>query len=301
MRVDKENIQPERKYIGVALRLCCVMKKIILYNSLTNSRKRQHPLICCAAGCANPQTGYCESVSGSVKDYCGIFWCSSGSAEFEVGGKKLRLFSGDAVCYFARESHRIEVSSSGFVYYWAACDGVLAGEYLKALNINSGEKIHLEESLKENFDALFDTLRINTVKSCYDGAVILNRIFSTAAMAREGEILTDTGNEHTPLIRWFKDLVMSEFHNPSFNLDAISTRLGVHRSTLDRAVKKHLGMAPGEYLQDFRLKVALSKLKTSVAPVSEIGGECGFANSAYFSKVVKKRTGLTPKKFREQG
>lgn len=277
------------------------MKKFSLYNSLINSRKSLHPLICCAAGYANPQEEYCETVSGCIKDYCGIFWCSSGSAEFEIGGKKIRLFSGDAICYFAGDSHRIKVSNTGFVYYWAAWDGILAGEYLKALNINSGEKTHLEESLKEYFDELFETLRINTVKSCYDGALILDKILFRVAMAREGEISADTGKVHIPLIGWFKDLVMSEFHNSAFNLDAISARLGVHRSTLDRAVKKHLGMPPGEYLQDFRLKVALGKLKTSVAPVSEISSECGFANSAYFSKVVKKRTGLTPKKFREQG
>ena len=35
--------------------------------------------------------------------------------------------------------------------------------------------------------------------------------------------------------------------------------------------------------------------------VNEIGCECGFSSPSYFSKVVKAKTGLTPKKFREQG
>ena len=277
------------------------MKKFSLYNSLLHSRKKLHPLICKAAGCASPDAGYQETVSGKIKDYCGIFWCSSGSAEFEVNGQNVRLFSGDAICCSAGTGHRITVANSGFVYYWAAWDGVLAGEFLKALNIVSGEKIHLEDSLKGCFGELFDTLRDNTVKSCYEGAAVLDKILSKVAMAHNGEMSVSKQQAHVPLVGWFRDLVMSEFQDPAFNLDAISARLGVHRSTLDRVVKKHLGMPPGEYLQDFRVKVALGKLKTSVAPVNEIGRDCGFSNPAYFSKVVKSRTGLTPKKFREQG
>ena len=277
------------------------MKKFCLYNSLLHSRKKLHPIICRAAGSASPDAGYQESVSGKIKDYCGIFWCSSGSAEFEVNGYNTRLFAGDAICCSAGTGHRITVANSGFVYYWAAWNGVLAGEFLSAFNIASGEKIHLEESLKGSFDKLFDTLKDNTVVSCYEGAGVLGKILSEVAMARNGESFARGGDVQVPLVGWFRDLVMSEFHDPAFNLDAISVRLGVHRSTLDRVVKKYLGMAPGEYLQDFRIKVALGKLKTSVAPVNEISRECGFSNPAYFSKVVKSRTGLTPKKFREQG
>ena len=277
------------------------MKKFSLYNSFFNSRKDLQPLICRAAGCAAPHAGYQEFVSGNVKDFCGIFWCSSGSAEFEFSGRKVRLFAGDVVCCASGSSHRIKVPNTAFVYYWAAWNGVFADDFLTSLNIVSGEKIHLEDSLQKKFDALFDTLRGNTVKSSYEGAVILFEMLSDVAMACNGGTVLNVREEPVPLIGWFRKLVMSEFHDPALNLDAISARLGVHRSTLDRVVKRHLGIAPGEYLQDFRLKVALDKLKTSIIPVNEIGGECGFSSPSYFSKVVKAKTGLTPKKFREQG
>lgn len=277
------------------------MKKFSLYNSQFNSQKESHPLVCRAAGCAMPHEGYQEFVSGNVKDYCGMFWCSSGSAEFEFSGNPVRVFAGDIVCYVSGESHRIKVANSGFVYYWAVWNGVLAESFLAALKIVSGEKIHMEESLTEKFDMLFDTLRSNTEKSSIRGAAIIYEILANAATALNGEKLSDVREETVPLVGWFRNLVMSEFNDPALNLDAISARLGVHRSTLDRVVKKHLGMAPGEYLQDFRIKVALGKLKTSIMPVNEIGSECGFSTPAYFSKVVKARTGLTPKKFRETG
>lgn len=253
-----------------------------------------------ASGFAQPHAGYIEQVSGSVKDYCGIFWCCDGSAEFEIDGKSVRLFSGDAVCYSSGAGHRITAAASGFTYYWAVWQGVLAKETLAAYAICSGEKIHVQGSLKEKFNALFDTLRSDTVESSYDGGVILTDMLAAVS----GSIETNKNDEkigksQVPLVAMFKDLVLSEFHDPALNLDTISSRLGVHRSTVDRAVKKYIGMAPGEYLQDVRLKVALGRLKSSARPVNKICRECGFSSASYFSRVVREKTGFSPKEYRE--
>ena len=277
------------------------MKKFYLYNTHCISRKNLQPFICRAAGFANPHANYQETVSGSVKDYCGIFWCCSGSAEFEIAGKSMRLFAGDAVCYGERESHSINVSASGFSYCWAVWNGTLGKELLPAYGIKTAEKIHVSESMKDKFNALFDTLRANSEKSSYDGGIVLNEILSVVAMSVNLNTTNNSCTENNvPLVEMFKDVVLSEFHNPLLNLDTIANLLGVHRSTIDRAVKKSTGMAPGEYLQDMRLKTALSRLRSSARPVNEIGSECGFASAAYFSRVVREKTGLSPKKYREK-
>ena len=276
------------------------MKKFSLYNIHCTDRSKIQPLICKAAGFAAPDAGYRETASGAVKDHCGIFYCCGASAEIEISGRKTRLFSGDAVCYRKGERHCIEIAYSGFSYCWAVWNGVLAESFLDALNIASGEKIHAGNSLRESFDRLFDTLRINSVKASSDGGVILDEILSTLALARGGGGQTETKDGVAPLIAIFKELVMSEYHDPSFNLDAVSSKLGVHRSTLDRAVKKHLGIAPGEYLQDIRVKVALGRLKASARPVNEIGSECGFSSASYFARVIKEKTGFSPKEYREK-
>ena len=277
------------------------MKKYSFYNPLYSSRKKLQPLICLAAGFAAPNAGYREKVTGGVKAYCGIFWCSSGSAKFDIDGRSVRLFSGDAVCYCSGNSHYIEVENSGFSYHWAVWDGVLAEAFLSSYSIVPGEKIHLSESLKEDFASLYDTLRENSVKASCTGGVILDAMLTKVALAFQGETLSNPPEDHNLLIDRFKDLVLSEFHDPAFNLDAVSSVLGVHRSTVDRIVRRHLGVSPGDYLQDIRIKSALSGLKSSVRPVKEIGCSCGFANPSYFSRVVKSKTGLSPKAYREKG
>ena len=277
------------------------MKKLYLHNIHCRSRKDLHPLICRAAGFVSPPAGYRE-LSSANRDLCGIFWCSGGSAKFEIAGNQVRLFSGDAICYLPGENHCIEVDNTGFSYYWAVWQGILAANILTAYNIPSGKKIHVSESLKDKFSALFDTMRINSIESSYDGGVILDSIFSSVAKSH-CDLNSGEGNwlKSIPLVEQFKDLVMGEFHDPMLNLDALSQKIGVHRSTIDRAVKKYLGVAPGKYLQDVRLQAALGRLKSSAGSVNVICRECGFSNPSYFSRVVREKTGLSPKEYREKG
>ena len=260
------------------------------------------PIVCWAAGTALPHAGYREFVAGGKKDYCGIFWCGSGSAEFEISGKTVRLFAGDVICYSPGDGHSIDVKTSGFFYCWAVWNGVLAESILKAYGIVPGEKIHLDTSLKDKFNTLFDTLRINTPESSCKGGVVLYDILSmvSESLNKIKTVKRESANS-IPLIEMFKELVLSEFHDPDLNLNSISSRLGVHRATVARAVKKHLGMAPGEYLHDVRLKVALGRLKSSLRPVNEIVRECGFSSASYFARIVREQTGLSPKKYRDNG
>ena len=277
------------------------MKKTFLYNPRWKSRKDSLPLVCRAAGLAYPEPGYQEYASGSGKDCCGVFWCVSGSALLEIEEKKeLRLFAGDAVFYSVGESHRLKVDNPGFSYYWAVWSGVLAQEYLAAYGIESGVKIHLEESLKEQFQRLLNTMRHFSLSAVYEGGVILNEILSRISYAFAGaeHSNSETEEKNLPLIELFKDIISSEFHDPALNLDAIAEMLNVHRTTISRTVKKHLGVTPADYLQSIRLRSALSLLKYSNRPVKNIGFECGFSSPSYFSKVVREKTGLTPNKFR---
>ena len=276
------------------------MKKLFLYNPRWKSRKNLQPLVCRAAGMAKPDAGYQENVEGNSKDYCGIFWCESGSAEFEIGDNApVRLFPGDVLCYSAGESHHIKIDSSGFSYYWAVWSGSLAGEHLEAYMIESGRKIHLDEPLKELFLQLFNAMREFSVGSVYEGGVILNQILAKVAYSNCKEHAENaTEQKQQPLIEHFKDIINSEFHDPALNLDAVSEMLKVHRTTLCRIVKKQLGVSPAEYLQGIRLRSALSLLKSSSRTVKEISFECGFSTPSYFSKVIKAKTGFTPNEFR---
>ena len=70
-------------------------------------------------------------------------------------------------------------------------------------------------------------------------------------------------------------------------------------STLSHLFKKESGQSISEYVTALRLKEAEWLLRQSALSVTEISGSLGFCGPAYFSKVFKKRYGLSPIAFKK--
>jgi len=64
--------------------------------------------------------------------------------------------------------------------------------------------------------------------------------------------------------------------------------------------RERLGTTPHQWLLGRRLRAAREKLKSSLQPVKQIAGECGFADTAAFTHGFKAKVGLTPTQYRER-
>ncbi len=74
----------------------------------------------------------------------------------------------------------------------------------------------------------------------------------------------------------------------------------VHMSTdyVNREFKKSLGYTLMEYMQYCRIVQAKKLLRETNLSMSDIGGEIGYDSPAYFAKIFKKQTSLTPSEYR---
>lgn len=67
-----------------------------------------------------------------------------------------------------------------------------------------------------------------------------------------------------------------------------------------RCFKQFTGQTPVDYIQNYRLRHAEKLLLDSKFSITEIGFECGFYSSSYFSKLFKKRFHMTPREYRKK-
>ncbi len=67
---------------------------------------------------------------------------------------------------------------------------------------------------------------------------------------------------------------------------------------LSRMFKEELGMTLSDYITQVRVEEAKRLLRISDFSITEISDHLNFYDSAYFAKVFKKETGITPTKFR---
>ncbi|MCC8045568.1 MAG: PocR ligand-binding domain-containing protein [Clostridiales bacterium] len=87
----------------------------------------------------------------------------------------------------------------------------------------------------------------------------------------------------------------------SENLDAenIASYLGISRSKLYMTCSRYLGMGIAEYVRDLRLEEAKNLLKTTDLSITEVAQRVGFEDYNYFSRVFKKETGYSARKYRD--
>ena len=170
-------------------------------------------------------------------------------------------------------------------------------------------------NLKE--DITFDSLNINRIYEDKNGAFeSFFKDINNSAILKDPchkikefylfskliyKIMTAGLKERTPDTKTY--LAINYIHTnikESITADTLCAITGYSPSHLRRLFIKNYGMPPGQYILKARINLAkdilLERPDMSVEEVSECVGMC---SGAYFCKVFKERTGISPYKFRQ--
>jgi AraC family transcriptional regulator len=91
---------------------------------------------------------------------------------------------------------------------------------------------------------------------------------------------------------------LHDCQSEKLNLIQLSRIADVHPVHLARTFKIYFKCTPGDYLRKIRIDKSISLLRKEKISLSEISLECGFSDQSHFSKIFKKHTGFSPKKYR---
>lgn len=89
-----------------------------------------------------------------------------------------------------------------------------------------------------------------------------------------------------------------EFYAEDFTVEDLASRHAVSASSLFRAYRKRLGMAPMHYRNVVRIEKAKLMLLDPVLPVDTIAERVGFGDGKYFARIFKQLTGSAPSVYR---
>lgn len=89
-------------------------------------------------------------------------------------------------------------------------------------------------------------------------------------------------------------------HNISSKLQLaeLARMLSISERTLFRRFKRVTGVTPNTYLQNVRIESAKSHLTLTDDSIEKIAASVGYGDKAFFSRVFRKHTGLTPRAYR---
>ena len=111
--------------------------------------------------------------------------------------------------------------------------------------------------------------------------------------------LTSHQPRHSEVVQQIEDNILQHYPDCTYDLNAYLGSLPFNTEYLKKLFKKETGLTPLQYLTDKRLENAASTLSTFFGKgnVSETARLCGFADPLYFSRLFKKKYGVSPRSY----
>lgn len=169
----------------------------------------------------------------------------------------------------------------------------------EALHLSDKEKKYflsilkkIEEEYSQNIDQHSHELIITNMKLLldyckryYDRQFYTRKLINKDVLTRFEKLLTNYYNQSKQL----------EFGIPTVKY--CGTELQMSPNYLSDLLKKETGRNALEHIHYFLIEKAKAKLLNTNDNISQIGYSLGFENAPYFSRLFKKKTGMTPKEY----
>lgn len=95
------------------------------------------------------------------------------------------------------------------------------------------------------------------------------------------------------------DVWLEHHYAENLNMEVAATAVGMTPPYFSKKVKTVTGVNFSEHLANRRMDRAKEYLRTTELPIAEISAKVGYVDSRHFTKVFKKRTGMTPGSYRQ--
>lgn len=142
-----------------------------------------------------------------------------------------------------------------------------------------------------NFDFITSLSKIDNIQDLYSWSIKITNHFAENVL---GNIYSGSSYIISQAVQHINSNYMNKI-----TLKKLSDYLHVNQSYMSRLFNKEMNMSFSEYLNDVRVKKSKSLLKNSDMSILDIALYVGYDSQSYFTKVFKKITKTTPKKFRD--
>lgn len=228
-------------------------------------------------------------------DFLQVFWSVAGSGWATIGGTRHAIRPGMLFYHAAGEPHELLTGPDGWDYRWLTFDGTRHATIPKVYNLARLQSAGPCPS--ELFDQLDACLQDPTSDGELRASVIAYEILLLASSPQTESPLT---GQHLDTASRAKSWLDLHFTDARLNITTLTARLRVHRATLHRVFTRNYGVSPVQYLGRLRLRLALELLTGTRLPIADIAVRAGLPDVAYFSKLITRHTGYSPRAYRQR-
>lgn len=224
-----------------------------------------------------------------------IHLVTSGSGKLRIYDKEYPLSPGCIFFAFPGSPYFIEAEDN-FHYLYIGFMGSGVSKLFDDLSIRITDPVY------PGFDHIteFWLAAINRVNRRNANILVESVLLYTLSFLHETPDAQTPASGSEQTFRLIADYVDTHFRDPDISLKKIAGLFSYTEKYLSSLFKKHMQTGFRDYVNCLRIQYAQQLLIRSSQTATQIAAQCGFRDSLYFSKVFKKRAGLTPNEFQLQ-
>ena len=227
------------------------------------------------------------SVSRHAHSSWEFIYCTSGSGRLIFDGGEITYQAGDVIAIPPLLYHQNE-SVSGFTNIHLNIRDAALNLKVPTLIRDDGNHFILDA-----FTAAFYHFGLNPGRQ--------TMVLSAYANLIVGLILDGLNAPlRNPIVDEIMNSIVLSYPDENFELDQYLRSLHFNYDYLRKLFKREVGVTPHQFLVDTRLQAAAESLAGSegrVVNISDAAHLCGFREPLYFSKVFRKKYGMSPSRF----
>lgn len=216
-----------------------------------------------------------------------FLWVTDGEGVFKVNDETFHLSKGQGLFTRKHISHAYASSGDSFSTSWVT---FLNGEkLLKLYDIGDWFIFDVPDFLESSREQLYS--------HCLTAKTITSR--SAHGYMWVTELLDAIFTRDLSVIEKIQQFLEKNCDEP-ITLEQVSEEIGMDKFTLCKYYRRETGKTVMDSLRTIRMQRAKKLLCYSLAPISDIGKQCGYDSVSYFIKNFREETGCTPLQYRQR-
>ena len=237
----------------------------------------------------------------TIKEYQ-INYITEGNGVIETKYGKFKIKPGSIILIYPGEWHRYKPSSNtGWSEYYIGFSGIYARYLFQNSEILSNHpsvlNIGFHEDLLNLFSQIIDLVQDAKPGFQYICSGLLIQLLGNILFVLKNQGYDGKEVEHN--IRHAQLRLQEQYSDP-IDMEQLANQCNMGYSHFRKMFKKYTGLSPLQYHNMFRLQKAKDLLVDSDKSIKKIAMEVGFQSEHYFTRLFKKKIGVTPSELREE-